>query len=144
MPPAFVVAMNWTQTMIFRTTTITAIFSNPFTLGDYDEALPPGSYEIEIDEELVEGAEGQEYQRVLSLVRVPAKSKIAGDWQWLTISSRELNAAVTPDLVRPGAVLSSSSSKSLSVMRAAEIDRQAIDCAENEGMVVHARNPVFD
>jgi len=130
--------------MIFRTTTKTAIFSNPFTLSDYDGALPSGSYEIEIDEELVEGAEIHEYHQVLTLIRVPAKSKNVGDWQWLTISSRELNAALTPDLNRLGPVFSPTYSSSIPVTREAEIDRQAIDRAENEGMVVHARKPVSD
>jgi len=42
----------------------TVTFANSFKLGDFEEVLPPGIYEVETDEELLEGLSFQAYRRI--------------------------------------------------------------------------------
>jgi len=80
--------------MTIRTTKKTVIFTNSFTLGDFGEILPPGSYNVETDEELLEGVSFHAYRRTLSLIHLPAKSGLS---RTLTIDPNELDAALERD-----------------------------------------------
>ena len=86
--------------MTVRTTKTTVTFAHPFVLGDLDEVLPPGSYVVENDEELLEGLSFHAYRRVLTLIHLPAKSRRGGLTRILTIDPKVLDAALKRDADR--------------------------------------------
>lgn len=77
--------------MTVRTTKKTVTFANSFKLGDFEEVLPPGTYEVETDEELLEGLSFHAYRRTLTLIHLPAKS-----------GRRELTRTLTIDPTQGG------------------------------------------
>jgi hypothetical protein len=83
--------------MALRTSTRTVTFTRPFVLAGLDEALPAGSYSVETDEELLEGASFAAYRRVLTVIRLPSKSRSAGLTRAMTIDPEELEAALLRD-----------------------------------------------
>lgn len=129
--------------MTMRTTSKTVIFANSFTLGDFDEVLPPGSYNVETDEELLEGLSFRAYRRTLTLIHLPAKSGLPGLSRTLTIDPDELDAALKRDAASGTASLKwaplQASSSGTPKPLEAETVRRAVDRAEDEGMVVHRR-----
>lgn len=83
--------------MAARTTTKSVTFGHSFTLGEFEEILPPGIYEIETDEELIEGVSFQAYRRVLTVIRLPAASGNPSLMRALTIDPDDLDAAILRD-----------------------------------------------
>ena len=83
--------------MTLRTIRKSVTFTNPFTLGDFDEVLPPGTYKVEIDEELLEGLSFDAYRRVQTLIHLPVKEGHPGVSRTLKIDSKELDAAQKRD-----------------------------------------------
>ena len=83
--------------MTTRTSKTTVTFRRPFVLGSFDRELPAGAYEVETDEELLEGLSFPAYRRTLTLLRLhrePGRSHLA---QALTIDPNELEAALERD-----------------------------------------------
>lgn len=128
--------------MTIRTTKTTVTFLNPFTFRDFDEVLPPGTYEVETDEELLEGLSFHAYRRTLTLIHLPAKSGCQELTRTLTIDPDDLDVALKRDvasgMASPEQVLLQDPSKGTSKPREAETDRQAVDRAEDEGMIIHS------
>jgi hypothetical protein len=56
--------------MTIRTTRKTVTFTSPFQLPGFAEPLPAGSYEVETDEEMLEGNGHTAYHRVATTLRV--------------------------------------------------------------------------
>jgi len=83
--------------MTVRTTKKTVTFVNSFKLGAFEEVLPPGTYDVETDEELLEGLSFRAYRRTQTLIHLPAKSGNRGLSRALTIDPNELNAALKRD-----------------------------------------------
>jgi len=128
--------------MTVRTTKKTVTFVKSFKLGDFEEVLPPGTYNVETDEELIEGLSFQAYRRILTLIHLPAKSRNPRLSRTLTIDPNELDAALKRDAAS-GATSSDLASvrkpfQGIPTSREAETDRQAVDRAEDEGMIVHS------
>lgn len=130
--------------MTVRTTKKTLTFANPFLLGDFDEVLPPGAYDVETDEELLEGLSFLAYRRILTLIHLPAKPGHRGLSRTLTIDPNELDAALKRDealaIVRGdrgdwNAVPKAPAKRT--VARRNDADRRAVERAENEGMIGH-------
>ena len=124
--------------MTIRTTKKTVTFANPFILGDFDEVLPPGTYEVETDEELLEGLSFHAYRRILTMIHLPAKSGRLGLSRTLTINPDELEAALRRDAATPQQASAPKPSEGTPKLRQAETDRRAVDRAEDEGMIVHS------
>ena len=122
--------------MTVRTTKSTVTFANAFMLGDFDEMLPPGQYDVEIDEELLEGLSFDAYRKVLTLVHLPAKSGHPSLSRTLTINPGELDAALTRDAAASDQASARKAPKARPKPGEAEIDRRAVDRAEDEGMIV--------
>ena len=127
--------------MPVRTTKKTVTFAQPFVLGDFDEVLPPGTYDVETDEELLEGLSFHAYRRILTLIHLPAKSEHRGLARTLTIDPNALDAALKRDEGSCATSAEGAPVQKLSMgtpkTREAETDRQALDRAEDEGMIAH-------
>lgn len=127
--------------MTIRTTKKTVIFARPFILGGFDEMLPAGVYNVETDEELLEGLSFPAYRRVLTLIHLPATPRHPGVTRTLTIDPNELEAALERDeasaTVPAGRDASQKAPTRTTMAREEKADRQAVDRAEDEGMIVH-------
>ena len=126
--------------MTVRTTKKTVTFTQPFTLGDLNEIFAPGTYNVEIDEELLEGLSFYAYRRIRTLVHFPQKSAHSGLSRTLTINPNELDAALKRDAASGRAagerLAPEEPSKGAPKPNGAENDRRAVDRAEDEGMIV--------
>lgn len=80
--------------MTTRTSKKTVVFRQPFNLAGIERKLPPGSYDVETDEELLEGISFPVYRRIATLIQLPTP---AGLTQTLTIDPEQLEAALARD-----------------------------------------------
>ena len=62
--------------MTIRTTRKTATFTAPFQLPGFTESLPAGSYQVDTDEEMLEGIGHTAYHRVATTLRVEKGSVV--------------------------------------------------------------------
>ena len=79
--------------MTVRTTRSTATFRRPFTLKALAGEQPAGSYEIETDEEVIEGNDLTAYRRVATILHVTR----GGTTRTVTVDPRDLEAALARD-----------------------------------------------
>ena len=68
-------------------------FSSPFTLKPIDGTLPPGSYDVEVDEEELVGMHGSGFVRVATLFTVER----GGMSRVYTVQAADLDAALVRD-----------------------------------------------
>jgi hypothetical protein len=83
--------------MIARTHRKSVVFSHPFELKGVDRILPPGSYLVVTDEELIEGLSFPAYRRVATMIFVPAQSRNASCVEMVAIDPLDLQAAQNRD-----------------------------------------------
>ena len=83
--------------MTTRTRTQTMTFRRPFVLAGFDEALPAGAYDVETDEELLEGVSFLAYRRVLTVLHLHPQPGQPGVTQSLTVDGAGLEAALRRD-----------------------------------------------
>ncbi len=132
--------------MTTRMSEKTVTFRRPFVLGGFDEVLPAGAYGVETDEELLEGISFPAYRRILTVIRLHAKPSHPGVTQTLTIDPNELDAALERD--RPPREAPAGRDAHREALteglkpRQEELDRQAMDRAEDEGMIVRSGRPI--
>ena len=79
--------------MTIRTTKSRVTFNRPFSLKGVDGVQPPGSYEVETDEEVIEGNERTVYRRVATILYLSA----GGTTVSCTIDPDDLAAALARD-----------------------------------------------
>jgi len=124
--------------MTIRTSETTVTFRRSFVLGGFDEVLPAGTYTVETDEELLEGISFPAYRRILTLIRLHPHPGLT---QTLTIDPNELNAALMRDQASSEIPTDTEAGQrtleKATGLRREMADRQAIDRAEDEGMMVH-------
>ena len=80
-----------------RTTTRTVRFARAFVLPGLEGEQPPGTYEIEIDEELLPGLSFPVYRRVEARITVPFSTMGAVGHQTVPIALEALDAALARD-----------------------------------------------
>ena len=85
--------------MAMRTTRTTVTFARPFVVGDFDEVLPAGIYNVETDEERLEGISLPAYRRKLTVIQLHAESAHPGRVRSPKIDPNELDAALKRDEV---------------------------------------------
>ncbi len=125
--------------MTIRTSMKTVTFRKPFVLGGFDEVLPAGAYSVETDEELLEGISFPAYRRILTLMHLHAEPGHPGVERLLTVDPRELDEALERDQA-PAEVVPVGRGADQQTLRGSvrhreqEMDRQAVDRAEDEGM----------
>jgi hypothetical protein len=81
--------------MTTRTQRTTSAFARPFLLKGVDRVLPPGTYEILTEEELIDGLSFPVYRRVSTVILVPGQ--IASSLEMVTIDPIDLAAAQARD-----------------------------------------------
>ena len=79
--------------MSIRTSRSTVNFKAAFSLRNVSGTLPPGAYEIETDEEIIEGNDRTVYRRIATLLYV----RTAGMTRTCTIDPQDLAAALARD-----------------------------------------------
>ncbi len=85
--------------MTMRTTTTTVALQRPFYLKGVDRLLPPASYRVITDEELIEGLSFPAYRRISTAIFVPAPSGSAVEMA--AIDPADLQAAQDQDAAMP-------------------------------------------
>ena len=81
-----------------RTTHSIAHFAAPFVLGGLEGQLPAGDYDIDHDEELIEGMSRLAWRRVATFIHLPAKAvKNPTTSQLVAIDYLELETALKRD-----------------------------------------------
>lgn len=80
-----------------RTTTKTVVFHRPFAIGGVDGLLPPGSYAVEMEEELIPAVSFLAYRRVRTTMILPIAFGMTTARQVVTIDPEDLEAALVRD-----------------------------------------------
>jgi hypothetical protein len=80
-----------------RTTKKTITFLHPCLLDEFDEILPAGRYNVETDEELLEGPSFPVYRKTLSFLHLPTAPGQGGFTRTLTITPKALDEAIERD-----------------------------------------------
>ena len=83
--------------MTTRTTKKTVTFGRPFVLDAFDGVLPAGAYQVEIDEELLEGISFPVYRKISALIDLHPTPDHPGRKQTLIVDPKDLEAALTRD-----------------------------------------------
>ena len=86
---------------ITRTKRVTLNFRHPFSLKGVDRQLPPGSYEIVSDEELIEELSFPVYRRVATLILVPGEGHQKSSVEMVNVDPAELKATHERDQLMP-------------------------------------------
>ena len=76
-----------------RTTRETLTFDHPFSLTAVDKVQPPGTYAVDIDEELIEGLSFLAYRRVATTIYLPLHQGSHRSVQAVRVDPLELAAA---------------------------------------------------
>jgi hypothetical protein len=83
--------------MSTRTTRSVVRFTSEFLLHGFDAPQPAGEYEVEQDEELIEGLSSVAYRRVATFIHLPAVSVRSLMRQMVPIDPAELEDALAKD-----------------------------------------------
>ena len=83
--------------MSTRSTERTLTFRRPFSLSVLDEPLPSGRYRVITEEEPLEGLSFAAWQRVRTLLLLPANSLSGKAREVVPIDPHELEAALAAD-----------------------------------------------
>jgi len=81
-----------------RTTSRTVRFGRPFTLSGVEGKQPAGTYEIEVDEQLVPGLSFPVYRRLEARITIPFRTMGASGHQVVPVALDELEAALAEDI----------------------------------------------
>jgi hypothetical protein len=71
----------------------TVTFKHPFRIKGIDRVLPPGSYEVVTDEEMIEGLSFASFRRVATMIMVPAAAPHGSAMEMISIGSVDLSDA---------------------------------------------------
>lgn len=83
--------------MRIRTTRKTVRFERPFTLAGVGDDLPPGSYDVDIDEELLDNLSFAAYRRTLTQIHLRNLPGHPGITRIVPVDPAELDAALRRD-----------------------------------------------
>jgi hypothetical protein len=86
--------------MTSRTTTRTICFTRSFLLKGLEGEQPAGTYDVEIDEELLPGVSFPVYRRVEARITLPFNTMGASGHQTVPVPLEELEAALALDAAR--------------------------------------------
>lgn len=83
--------------MLTRSTKSMVTFSNDFTIGDSQRELPPGTYEILVEEELLQGLSFEVYRRTATYLMVRSRGNHTGRIEMHKITQEDLGHATARD-----------------------------------------------
>ncbi len=83
--------------MLTRSTTSKVTFWNAFMFGDDQQELPPGTYEIVVEEELLQGLSFEAYRRTATYLLVHGKGNQAGQTTMHMTTQENLEHAIACD-----------------------------------------------
>lgn len=83
--------------MLTRSTRSKVTFSNPFAVGDCDEDFPPGTYDVVVEEELLQGLSFEAYRRTATYLVCRGKGGRAGQTTLHMTTQGELEHAIAHD-----------------------------------------------
>jgi len=86
-----------TADMNTRTTETTIRFSSAFLLPGYGDPQPPGEYQVDHHEELIDGIARLAWRRVGTFIHLPAIASRATTRQMVPIDPDDLDAALKKD-----------------------------------------------
>ena len=72
-------------------------FSNAFTVGDRQEEFPSGTYEVVVEEELLQGLSFEVYRRIATYLMVRGRGNHAGRIEMRKITQEDLEHATARD-----------------------------------------------
>lgn len=72
-------------------------FTQPFAIGAQTEKLPAGTYNVTIDEELIDGLSFAAYRRTSTIIEVPSIGTASATRQYLHVAADDLDAALQRD-----------------------------------------------
>lgn len=82
--------------MLTRTRRQTITFENEFSLSGIEQMWPPGSYVVEIEEELITELSFPAYRRTATVIRL-SQPGCTGRYEVATIDPLDLDAAIERD-----------------------------------------------
>jgi hypothetical protein len=120
--------------MTIRTTQTRVTFTRPFVLSELEGEQPAGVYDIETDEERLEGLSFSAYRRVQTLIHLHPKTGNPSLIQTMRIDPEALAAALQRDQA-PAAMLAIQDDRNSTVEEASHknADREAVERGEDEG-----------
>ena len=128
--------------MTTRTRKEGVTFKRPFALGGVDGLRPAGAYEVETDEQLVEGASITAYRRMATRIRLPMTPGRPRVTEIVTVDPKDLNAALRRDAEPWRATVVRNSAgppnQTGTNSRDEKADLAAEERSEDEGMTEHA------
>jgi hypothetical protein len=80
-----------------RTTRSAVTFARPFRIAGYEDELPAGDYQVDVDEELLEGLSFEAYRRTGTYLLVGSQAGGRGSAEMRPIDPRDLEAALVRD-----------------------------------------------
>jgi hypothetical protein len=80
-----------------RSTTSSVAFAHPFRIPGYEDELPAGSYEVIVDEDLLEGLSFEAYRRTGTFLLVGGRPGRRGQTEMRPINWSDLEAAQASD-----------------------------------------------
>jgi hypothetical protein len=86
--------------MFARSIESTIRFSLPFQLSRFDRAQPAGSYRLTTEEERLEGSSCDVFQRMRTLLHLPANALAGGPCEVVIVDPIELTAALIVDALQ--------------------------------------------
>jgi hypothetical protein len=129
--------------MTIRTSLTNVTFGRPFVLGGFDEKFPEGIYTVETDEELLEGISFLAYRRISTLIHLKPDPRYPGRMRTLAIDPKELDAALARDQAAADSLGGRNNVQKTETPTkeslGKEADREAIDRADDEGMIIRPR-----
>ena len=133
--------------MSTRTRKEIVTFDRPFALNGLDGLRPAGAYEVETDEQLLEGVSFPAYRRLATWIRLPTKpghpAGYPGVTEILNVDPKELDAARIRDAApaaAPGDGNSAHRTDDITAKSGDEkADLAAEERSEDDGMMEHAR-----
>jgi hypothetical protein len=79
--------------MTTRSRRETVTFRHPFQIKGIDRVLPPGTYEVITDEEMIEGLSFASFRRVATMIMVPAPPPRVSTMEMICIGPVDLSDA---------------------------------------------------
>jgi hypothetical protein len=88
--------------MTTRTRRETVVFQRPFRIAGIDHLVAAGTYDVVMDEEMIEGLSFPAFRRVATMITVPAAPPNSAAMETITINSFDLAEAQRADGLSDG------------------------------------------